>query len=747
VNVPAAQFALLLEAKQVFAAALAESDYGKKASEFEQSRKLFARLGDTCEAAMADAWLGIVLADMGRVQESQSQLQGLLTTAKGRQFKILEPPAYYWLAISNYRQNEISESNRNLRTALHLATTANNQFEMQHVREALAISHSQLGEFESALEHAGTMLPRPDVYYQSRNQYWRDKGTLADLSLKLKLFSTSFSLANERLSMARETDPGGMQVNNSLRHLVYTATAREDFPLALRYANESLQIALTRGDSNENTRELSGIHLLLAGVKSKAKDYDGALADYEKALELDQQLPEVTDRRYEIHKGKLFCFEQLGRQDEFSNELRTVLELSEDYRSTIREDYLRQAFFASSQDVFDAAAANAIQQGQNELAFKFVEESRARSLLDFVASGKSITEVEKTFAAVSHPLSRTAIQQRLPEQVQVLQYAVLSDRLAIWILTRTRFELIVKPIAAGELEAKIAAYQAAILRKGSASDLAAAGKDLYQWLIPADLAAGKEICVVPDKSLHQLAFASLVSPTGKYLIEDFSLLNAPSASVFVLATEQARLKNQNTEHILSIGNPDFRREEYMDLPDLKDAAVEAQTIAHDYEKSEELIGGDATRERFLKDFTSVDVIHFAGHFLVNPQSPGNSKLLFAGGELRSSELSSYQLARTKLVVLSACETGFERYNKSEGAIGIARTFLALGAPIVLASQWKVDSEPTKDLMIAFHRHRKQERLSSGESLRLAQLEVLRRDETKAPFYWAAFSLFGGHTDY
>jgi CHAT domain-containing protein len=618
---------------------------------------------------------------------------------------------------------------------------------MQHAREALAVNHSQLGEFESALEYAGTMLPRPDVYYQSRNQYWRDKGTLADLSLRLKLFSSSFSLASERLSMARETDPGGMQVNDSLRHLVYTATAREDFPLALGYANESLQIAQTRGESQENTRALAGIHLLLAGVKSKSRDYVGALADYEKALELDQQLPEIIDRRYEIHKGKLFCFEQLGRQDDFSQELRTVLKLSEDYRSTIREDYLRQAFFGSSQDVFDAAAVNAIKLGQNELAFNFVEESRARSLLDFVASGKSITEVEKTFAAVSHPLSRTTIQERIPEQVQVLQYAVLPDRLAIWIITRTRFELIVKPIAAGDLEAKIEAYQAAILRKESASSLAEAGKDLYQWLIPADLIGGKQICVVPDKSLHQLAFASLVSPAGKYLIEDFSLLNAPSASVFVLATEKARLKNQDTESILSIGNPDFQREEYSDLPDLKDAAVEARTIARDYEKSEELIGGDATRERFLKDFASVDVIHFAGHFLVNPQSPGNSKLLFAGGELRSSELSSYQLARTKLVVLSACETGFERYNKSEGAIGIARTFLALGSPIVLASQWKVDSEPTKDLMIAFHRHRTQEHLSSGESLRLAQLEVLRRDETKAPFYWAAFSLFGGHTDY
>lgn|GEM_PF-1834775 len=746
-NAPAAQFPLLLKAKQVFGGAFTGKDYGKRVAEYERSKKLFAQLDDPCEGEIAGAWSGILLADTGQAGASQLRFQTLLTTAQNRQFKVLEAASHYWLGIINYRQNEITESNKNLKTALLLATAGENEFEMQHAREALMTNYSQVGELDSALEYAGTMLPRPDLYYQSENQDWREKGRLADLSLKLGLFSTSFSFANERLSMARETDPGGVKVNNSLRPLVETAKAREDFPTALRYADESLQIALARGGGNENTGTVSGIYLLRAGVKSKAKDYEGALADYDRALELDQRLPEVIDRRYEIHKGKLFCFEQLGRQANFSNELRTVLKLSEDYRATIREDDLRQAFFAGAQDVFDAAAANAITQGENDRAFNFIEESRARSLLDFVASGKSITEVEKSFSAVSHPLSLPQIQERLPDQVQVVHYAVLPDRLAMWTLTRTRSDLAVKPITADELERKIGEYQAAILRKEPASNLTQSAQELYELLIPPDLAADKEICLVPDKSLHQLAFASLVSPAGRYLIQDFSLLSAPSASVFVLATEKARGKDQQSESVLSFGNPDFDREEYSTLPDLKDAAAEARTIAGDYEKPQALIGGEATRDKFLGSFTSVDVIHFAGHFLVNPRSPGNSKLLFAGGELRASELSSYQLPRAKLVVLSACETGFERYNKSEGAIGIARTFLALGAPVVLASQWKVDSEPAKDLMVAFHRNRKQQRMSSAESLRAAQLQVLNQAKTSAPFYWAAFSLFGGYTNY
>ena len=248
--------------------------------------------------------------------------------------------------------------------------------------------------------------------------------------------------------------------------------------------------------------------------------------------------------------------------------------------------------------------------------------------------------------------------------------------------------------------------------------------------------------------MHQLSFATLVSPAGKYLLEDYALFYAPSASVLVLATDNARRKEQVTnESLLSIGNPDFDREDNPNLADLQDAEAEAKVIAGVYPKPLELVGGDATKEKFLLNFVNVEVVHFAGHYVANRQSPGNSKLLFAGGQLRSSELSAYKLPRAKLVVLSACETGVERYNKSEGAIGIARTLLALGAPLVVASQWKVDSEPTKDLMIAFHRNRKEKRMTSAESLRQAQLEVLSRDKTSAPFYWAAFSLFGGYANY
>ena len=738
-----------MQAKDSFAQAgeLVHGDYAPALREFEKSRDLFQRAGDVCEAAIAEIWAAQLLPDVGKIDQGRVRLTAIIADAENRKFNLLIPTAYYWLALSDYKQNRFSESNKNFKRALRLAETGNNVFEVHHAAENLILNYSKLSELDSALTYAGKMLSAQGVYYQSPNQSLRDLGTLADLSLKLHFVSTSLSFAREALGAARAISPSDDRINSNLRRVVNGARAKGDLATALQAANESKQIALARRNSEENTQITAEAYLSLADVKRQANNCAEALGDYDRALELYGALPELTVSSYQIHKGKLFCFQQLNQSPDFHAELDQVLHLSEGYRRTIREDDSRQAFFANEQDVFDVAIQNALSEGDSRGAFALVEESRARSLLDFVESDKSINEVEQDFAAVSRPLSLTGIQARLPDEVQLVQYAALPDKLVFWKITKNTFELFEKPIAAGELEQKIVDYQAAVMRKARAAELKPAAQELYALLLPANLDRDRQLCLAPDKFLHQLAFASLVSPAGHYLLEEHALSYPPSASVLVLATESAQRKNRVNETLLSVGNPDLDYEEHPGLTNLDSAEAEAKSIVSGYAKSSLLLGREATKEKFLQSFTESQVIHFAGHFVANQRLPGNSKLLFAGSDLRSAELAGYKLPNAKLVVLSACETGFERYDKSEGAIGIARTFLALGAPLVVASQWKVDSEPTKNLMVAFHRNRKELGLSSAESLQRAQLEVFRSEQTSAPFYWAAFSLFGGYANY
>ena len=82
-------------------------------------------------------------------------------------------------------------------------------------------------------------------------------------------------------------------------------------------------------------------------------------------------------------------------------------------------------------------------------------------------------------------------------------------------------------------------------------------------------------------------------------------------------------------------------------------------------------------------------------------------------------------------------------------ISLARPFLAAGVPLVVVSLWPVDSDATAELMISFHRHRKQDNFSSAEALRRAQLEMLSRPDERFHhvFSWGAFILIGGFANF
>ena len=116
-----------------------------------------------------------------------------------------------------------------------------------------------------------------------------------------------------------------------------------------------------------------------------------------------------------------------------------------------------------------------------------------------------------------------------------------------------------------------------------------------------------------------------------------------------------------------------------------------------------------------------------------------------------------------MVVLSACDTSLGTSATAEGLISLQRAFSQAGAVSVVASQWKVDDDATKTLMIEFYTNLWSRRLSTLEALRQAQLSMLRHYNPiqkalnrgalissdplttsfgLAPYYWAAFTLSG-----
>ena len=95
------------------------------------------------------------------------------------------------------------------------------------------------------------------------------------------------------------------------------------------------------------------------------------------------------------------------------------------------------------------------------------------------------------------------------------------------------------------------------------------------------------------------------------------------------------------------------------------------------------------------------------------------------GILTAEEVSTLDLSGVDLVVLSACETGLGEEAGGEGLLGLQRAFQAAGARTVVASLWKVDDAATQALMVEFYRNLWQGKLGKLESLRQAQLAMLR----------------------
>ena len=96
-----------------------------------------------------------------------------------------------------------------------------------------------------------------------------------------------------------------------------------------------------------------------------------------------------------------------------------------------------------------------------------------------------------------------------------------------------------------------------------------------------------------------------------------------------------------------------------------------------------------------------------------------------------------------LAVLSACESGRGDASIGEGIVGLSWAFFVAGVPRIVASQWKVDSLGTSELMVEFHR---QMRLFPNnpiaKSLQTAMRNQLKKSNRRHPFYWSGFISIG-----
>ena len=428
-------------------------------------------------------------------------------------------------------------------------------------------------------------------------------------------------------------------------------------------------------------------------------------------------------------------------------------------RQGMPEASQRVSFFEQSRELFEEMVRLRVEAGEAGRGLEYAERARARSLLELVLRG---SETEGSEPAAAAPPTVAAIQEALPADVVLVEYFRLADRWLCWVLDRQRLELHTLRAAAREdLAREVPALQAALRGSASRQELEARLGQLHDILIAplaGALAGHGTVLVVPDAELYGVPFGALRSRAdGRYLIEGQAVVVAPSAAVALASRPRGEgsLRPVPLQSALVVGAPAFDHKLFPLLPELPAAAQEAAEVARLYPQAQQLAGADATRAQLLAALPSAEVLHFAGHAVVNEGDPGLSALLLApeaeaddSGALYARELQGQRWPRLRLVVLGACRSGFGRVLQGEGVQSLARWFLAAGAQAVVASLWDVDDGAASELLIAFHRFLRAG-MTPAVALAEAQRAQLRSADPsqRSPARWAAFELTGGVPDH
>jgi CHAT domain-containing protein len=767
------KFPLLVKAHELMNRGLEScrsSGYVSALDWFVRAGQTFEEAGDHWEARYAEYWVGYCTFQKPDKQKALVILEQLVEAFKSQNYHWLHALSLNSLANVNAAFSEYSKALQCTQKALEISELLDDPYGMQKNLAQLGNEYKTLGSFKQSLAYMQRCLETAALDWSGARQMWRNYDSAADLMKAHGYLAAAADYEAEALQLAQNEINNAEYIYVSYVHLGVIYGEMDRLSEGIGMAQLGYQAVEAAPVNSPRRKMMAYACLMLGQLHRKSQDLETALDYYNRAIEIYEDI-NYPPQIYNAHKGRLLCYIEQKDDSLAKVELENVLSLFKENRSKIIEQSNRDAFLENEQSVYDIAVEFEYSRvGDARKAYEFSELARARSLLDAIASEAQISGQRKSLEIIlqadSQPLPLDEIQSGLPDNIQVLQYAVLSDKLLIWLVSKDAFSVRERNISSGELKEKVLQSVKSLAKLNYGEKDRELAKELYHILIApvVDLLhPGQNICIIPDKALNRLSFAALVSPdSNAYLLSKYTLSYCASSTVFVLACDEARgLQGEAQEDILCVGNPKFDYKKFQSIHELPASADEAQQVAQYYDSAQILLLNSATESRVRALIPDYNVIHLASHYIPDKQYPLLSTLVLASdtgetgrdpakdGMLQAYEVYTMKLRHTRLVVLSACQTGVEGYSNGEGMIGMARTFLAAKVPEVVASLWPVDSTATKELMVNFHKHRRSDHVTTAQALRASQLEMLADAGSRysQPHYWASFALFGGSANF
>jgi CHAT domain-containing protein/tetratricopeptide (TPR) repeat protein len=373
----------------------------------------------------------------------------------------------------------------------------------------------------------------------------------------------------------------------------------------------------------------------------------------------------------------------------------------------------------------------------------------------------------------------SSIQRKLSKETALISYFVGEKQSYVFLITRD--SSILQPIPLSrkrfndqlkKLRQSLSDYKYIIKEKKRAkADYIKSAHWFYKHFIPSYIAEQqriKKLIIIPDDGLGHLPFEVFLTKDVEdqlkynempYLMHSYEISYHYSCKLWKQKQAEGKTKALKLSAFAASygqeGGEQLRSQRAVHLRNLRDAlsdlpAAQAEVKAlNDRFKGQFYYGEAASESNFKETIKEASVIHLAMHGLLNVNHPMLSSLAFSedGDSLEDNFLQAWEIAQlnleAKLVVLSACETGFGKFQQGEGVMSLARSFMYAGVPSLVVSLWQVNDASTSVIMQNFYQH-----LAKGENkaeaLRNAKLAYLTSAEDLAahPAFWSPYILIG-----
>ena len=348
------------------------------------------------------------------------------------------------------------------------------------------------------------------------------------------------------------------------------------------------------------------------------------------------------------------------------------------------------------------------------------------------------------------------LQKELESHQALVSVYAADSALHVWVVTPDRFTYLrIDSLAA--LQRDVEDWLTALKSTGNGHRFRgdAIGNRLYARLIRPiqQVTDASEWIVVPDGFLYLLPWESLPADASgeRRLVETTTVSYRWSSRLLRSAAEaglapKAEGNHQSGEGVLSFAPFAASGASGTDGPfsRLPASAEEITGLT-----GTEYFDAKATKTQFLHTVDRYPIVHLATHAVSSPDNAAASFIAFYPAKhspiedrLYLEELYGLNLGATRLVIISACETGEGEVVAQEGVMSLARAFAYAGCASTINSLWKADDQATSFILRRFYVHLRAG-ADKARALQLAKLDYLKSGALdKSPAYWAHLVLTG-----